>query len=868
MKPYQKSLRARTIVPDDLYVDRDADRQLNDIVDEMGRPGYILVARQMGKTNLLLRMKRRREALGEIAVYIDLSIGFSDARSLFRHLIDSLLEVQAMDDVRPSIEQDRQETTLDPSVEYDRHLRRVLGVLNKDRMILILDEIDSLVGQPYSDRILSQVRSMYFARANFPIYERLTYVLSGVAEPTDLIKDKNISPFNIGEKVYLNDFSRTEVSMLLRNAGIELNLDIQEAVYGWTSGNPRMTWDVYSALEDAMAASEIVGISTVNAIIQKLYLDRYDRAPLDHIRALAENDPEVRAALVALLYGKGDTLDDRSRSKLYLAGITTASANEAPSIKNKVIESALSENWLAQVEAGRKGLLTAATRRYTNGAYSEAIELFNQFINSGGALEALDDLELLQYGMALYHIGDYAEAATTLERAIKQSRSSEIRAMLNYHLALSVMLLGRVDESIAVLKPLSEVSGLYRLRALHALGTAYLKMSIKENAQQIIDINNTVLDETASDLNLTENDKSEIISAAHYNLGQVFVAQKRLAEAKVAFELANSAAASKTKPAFASARLQAANNADEREAILVEVCEILFRENVPYSTANGMLGFDQSDMAELMAIAIDLEKTDLFKQLLLLANERSATGSFETLVSLATMSDEKGINIPTRSLLAYALTDPSITQEALLKQRLNAATIWLARSNDTDRSQAFDAYWKVVSEQDSLEFLSANDTVALANQVGIYLKDGKLESAKQIMRFVRRNEETLAAASKTMFAFFVYQEMVVHRMEENYENLLISAREVLSLVPAEGLSRDMKEIQHSALVEQLRLAARNAIATIPVKPKFARNEYINVLDRKTGIVSRVKYKKVSDHIAMGTLEIVSEGPSTIMLQQS
>ena len=39
-----KALRATTIIPDHLYVDRDADRQLEAIIDDMGRPGYVLVA--------------------------------------------------------------------------------------------------------------------------------------------------------------------------------------------------------------------------------------------------------------------------------------------------------------------------------------------------------------------------------------------------------------------------------------------------------------------------------------------------------------------------------------------------------------------------------------------------------------------------------------------------------------------------------------------------------------------------------------------------------------------------------------------------------------------------------------------------------
>ena len=54
-------LKSYTIVPDSLYVERKADLQLHGIVEAMQRPGYVLVSRQMGKTNLLLRAKRKWE---------------------------------------------------------------------------------------------------------------------------------------------------------------------------------------------------------------------------------------------------------------------------------------------------------------------------------------------------------------------------------------------------------------------------------------------------------------------------------------------------------------------------------------------------------------------------------------------------------------------------------------------------------------------------------------------------------------------------------------------------------------------------------------------------------------------------------------
>ena len=53
-----KKLEPNTIIPPELYVERAADRHLKTTIAAMGRPGYVLVARQMGKTNLLINMMR------------------------------------------------------------------------------------------------------------------------------------------------------------------------------------------------------------------------------------------------------------------------------------------------------------------------------------------------------------------------------------------------------------------------------------------------------------------------------------------------------------------------------------------------------------------------------------------------------------------------------------------------------------------------------------------------------------------------------------------------------------------------------------------------------------------------------------------
>ncbi|ETR72683.1 MAG: hypothetical protein OMM_01529 [Candidatus Magnetoglobus multicellularis str. Araruama] len=200
-----KILKKYTIIPPELYVKRSADNQLQNIIDEMERPGYVLVARQMGKTNLLFNAKRELENDNRLFVYVDLSNTFEKERECYQNIVDLIIEPNE-NILRESIPEiiSLRQLKLSPHQEYLKSLRIILNELQGD-LIIILDEIDALRNCNYSDHIFAQIRSTYFARTNFPVLKKITYVLSGVIEPSDLIKDRNKSPFNIGEKIYLDD---------------------------------------------------------------------------------------------------------------------------------------------------------------------------------------------------------------------------------------------------------------------------------------------------------------------------------------------------------------------------------------------------------------------------------------------------------------------------------------------------------------------------------------------------------------------------------------------------------------------------------------------------------------------------------------
>src|SRR6478672_8020372 len=138
-----KVLKPYTIIPSELYVQRDADRQLENIINDMGRPGYVLVSRQMGKTNLLLNAKRKLETSEDVFVYVDLSNPYEDARSCFENIINTALETnpERFHNAYVLISERRKELLDTPPHKQHTNELRILLKAVSGKLVIILDEI-------------------------------------------------------------------------------------------------------------------------------------------------------------------------------------------------------------------------------------------------------------------------------------------------------------------------------------------------------------------------------------------------------------------------------------------------------------------------------------------------------------------------------------------------------------------------------------------------------------------------------------------------------------------------------------------------------------------------------------------------------
>jgi len=135
---------------------------------------------------------------------------------------------------------------------------------------------------PFStDEFFAAIRECYNRRAQDSAFERLTFCLLGVATPSDLIRDTRLTPFNIGKRIELTDFTGAEAAPLAAGLLPALNHEEREGhekpeadrqgsrtgndaaegaallqrVLYWTAGHPYLTQRLCHAAATETAAT-------------------------------------------------------------------------------------------------------------------------------------------------------------------------------------------------------------------------------------------------------------------------------------------------------------------------------------------------------------------------------------------------------------------------------------------------------------------------------------------------------------------------------------------------------------------------------------------------------------------------------------
>src|SRR5438093_2535754 len=265
------------------YVERKADKDLYDGL-KRGEFCYVLTALQMGKSSLMVRTAARLREEGVAVVMLDLTaIGQNlSAEQWYDGLLRSLSPQVGLEEELEAFW--LANGRLSPLQRWMAALRQVVltklsvvsgqlsvaeresnpgqrdriptpdhGQRTTDNLVIFVDEIDIVRSLPFStDEFFAAIRECYNRRSSNPEFDRLTFCLLGVAAPTDLIRDTRTTPFNIGRRIELNDFTEQESTPLANGLGREekLAISLLKRVLHWTNGHPYLTQRLCQAVAE------------------------------------------------------------------------------------------------------------------------------------------------------------------------------------------------------------------------------------------------------------------------------------------------------------------------------------------------------------------------------------------------------------------------------------------------------------------------------------------------------------------------------------------------------------------------------------------------------------------------------------------
>lgn len=337
------------------YVPRPADAELL-AATMAGEFCYVLTPRQMGKSSLMVRTARQLQAAGVRTVILDLtSIGTEVTVEQWYLGLMSRINARlnrAFDLTGWWAER----AHLGIVQRFTEYLREML-LQQEERVVIFIDEIDTTLSLDFRDDFFAAIRYFYNMRSDEPGLERLSIALLGVATPADLIRDRTRTPFNIGRRIDLLEFSREDARIL--EDGLEAifpgrGAAVFDRIYHWTAGHPYLTQKLCQAASEDAACAE--SPERVDDLVHALFLSEAARREtnLQFIRDNIQGQPVNDQRQIVKLYrdvrrGKLVAEDERStaQNRLKLIGLVKGNSSSLQ-VRNNIYRTVFDEGWIKQ----------------------------------------------------------------------------------------------------------------------------------------------------------------------------------------------------------------------------------------------------------------------------------------------------------------------------------------------------------------------------------------------------------------------------------------------------------------------------------------------------------------------------------------
>ncbi len=316
---------------------------------------YVLTARQMGKSSLMVRTAQRLADEGTSCIIVDLSqVGVMvTPQEWYLGVLTTIEDAIDLDTDIYEWWESRSQFGL--AQRLTQFFEEVVLQQIDGPVVVFFDEIDSTLSLDFTDDFFAAIRYIYNARSHVSALRRLSFALIGVATPGDLISDPKRTPFNVGQRVDVQYFTVSEAHPLADGFGLSPDQarNVLDWVIKWTDGHPFLTQRLCHAI--AHETLSTVTEKDVDRIVSDTFFG--DKADQDsNLRfvndMLTVRSPDSQAVLA--IYRdvvSGRRIPDNRQSQfvthLKLSGIVRAQAGLL-TIQNRVYEHVFDRKWVAK----------------------------------------------------------------------------------------------------------------------------------------------------------------------------------------------------------------------------------------------------------------------------------------------------------------------------------------------------------------------------------------------------------------------------------------------------------------------------------------------------------------------------------------
>ncbi|HEY9596075.1 MAG TPA: AAA-like domain-containing protein, partial [Cyanophyceae cyanobacterium] len=359
------------------YVVRAADRYLYKAL-KSGEFCYILNARQMGKSSLMVRMLHHLQQEGLSCAAIDMTRIGSEQVTPDQWYKGLAVELWQSFDLLGRVNLKtwwNERLDISPVQRLSQFIEEVLlievgGDNDNDetsrKIVIFLDEIDSILGLNFSvNDFFALIRFCYNQRSINSAYQRLTFALFGVATPSDLITDRQRTPFNIGQAIHLNGFQVHEAQPLLYGLTEKVSNPqvVLKEVISWTNGQPFLTQKICKLIGSASSPIPTNGEAEwIENLVRTNVINNWEsQDEPEHLKTIrdrilqSEQQPVRLLELYQQILHQGEiaSVDSPEEWELLLSGIVIKQQGSLK-VHNHIYELIFNRSWVESKIKGYK----------------------------------------------------------------------------------------------------------------------------------------------------------------------------------------------------------------------------------------------------------------------------------------------------------------------------------------------------------------------------------------------------------------------------------------------------------------------------------------------------------------------------------